>query len=90
MNPGELKTVRIHPEQSYGPYYDELIIVIDRAKLPTDLELEIGMYIEIRHEDGRSIFAVVADIAGPIITLDANHPLAGQTLTFTIQLVEIL
>lgn len=90
MNPGESRTVCIPPEQSYGPYYDELIMVIDRAQLPTDLELEIGMYLEIRHEDGRSIFAVVADIAGPIITLDANHPLAGQTLTFSIRLVEIL
>jgi FKBP-type peptidyl-prolyl cis-trans isomerase 2 len=89
MNPGESKTVQISSENAYGPRRDDMLIVVDRSQFPENLEPKIDQQLQIRNENGQSTVARVVDISGTNVTLDANHPLAGQDLTFEIQLTEI-
>ncbi len=89
MRPGESKTVKIPADDAYGPYHEELVIVIDRDQFPEDLQPEIGQQLQIRQADGQIIPVTVIDVSESSVTLDANHPLAGKDLTFDIELVEI-
>jgi peptidylprolyl isomerase len=90
MTPGELKTVTIPAEEAYGPYDEELVIEVDRSKIPEDIEPEIGMQLQGTLESGAVIQYTVIAVSESTVTLDANHPLAGKDLTFDIELVDIL
>ena len=90
MNPGESKTVNIPVDKAYGPHRDDLVQVVDRKQLPTNLKPEIGQPLEGRQPDGEIVVATVTDVTESRVTLDANHPLAGKSLTFEIQLIEIV
>jgi peptidylprolyl isomerase len=90
MQPGESKTEIIPTEQAYGPHVDEMVVVVDRRQMPGEIEPEIGQQLQIQQETGQIIPVVVTEISDASITLDANHPLAGEDLTFDIRLVEIV
>jgi len=90
MQPGESKTVVVPPDQAYGPYRDELVMVTDRDHLPPDWEPQVGQQFPLTQPDGRVVWATVIDVSESSITLDANHHLAGKELTFDITLVEII
>jgi peptidylprolyl isomerase len=90
MSQGESKTVEIPADEAYGPYYEELVLVVDRDQLPPDLQPEVGQQLQSQQEDGKIVIFTVIDISESTVTFDANHPLAGEDLTFDIQLVEIL
>jgi peptidylprolyl isomerase len=90
MSPGETKIVAIPPEKAYGNYRDDRVITIGREDLPEDLKPELGMNVEIPDKDGCMVPAQIISISDAEITLDANNPLAEQTLTFEIKLIEIL
>jgi peptidylprolyl isomerase len=90
MASGEMKTVSIVPESAYGPYNDELVVDMPREYIPEDIIPEIGMLLKIVDNDGQEIPVRVTDVDDDTITLDANHPLAGKTLIFDIELLEIL
>jgi peptidylprolyl isomerase len=85
----ESKTVKIPAEKAYGPHREELVAVVDRSQLPTDLKPEVGQQLQGRQPDGQTVTVMVTDISESSVTLDGNIPLAGKDLTFDIQLVEI-
>ena len=89
MQVGQTKTVTIPAEEAYGPHRDELVMVIERDKLPEGLNPAIGQQLEMQQADGGTAVVVVTDVSETTITIDANHPLAGKDLTFEIELVEI-
>ncbi|MDJ0800005.1 MAG: peptidylprolyl isomerase [Calothrix sp. MO_167.B12] len=89
MGIGESKTVTIPSEEAYGPHRQELVIVVEKEQIPTDVSLNVGQLLQISQSDDQVIPVVVTDISESHVTLDANHPLAGQELTFDIELVEI-
>lgn len=89
MSPGDSKTEVIPAQQAYGSHRDEMVVVVDRAQMPPEMQPEIGQQLEIRQPSGESIPVVITDVSEAEITLDANHPLAGEDLTFDIKLVEI-
>ncbi len=89
MQVGEIKTVNIPAEEAYGPHRDELVLVIERGKLPENLEPSIGQQLQMSQPDGGTVIAVVTDVSEGSITVDTNHPMAGKDLTFEIELVEI-
>ena len=74
----------------YGPYREELVLVVDRGEFPPDLEPEVGQQLQMQQADGRVISVTVIEVSESSVTLDANHRLAGKDLIFEIQLVEIL
>jgi peptidylprolyl isomerase len=90
MAPGQEKTVTIAAEEAYGPHRPELLHEVERAAIPPEVDLEIGQQLEGRDTSGQSLRLTVVDVADHMVTLDANHPLAGQDLRFDLQLVEIV
>lgn len=89
MNPGDSKTIEIPAEKAYGPRHEDLVIAVDREQFPPDINPEVGDQLQISQPDGRASVVTVTDINDSSVTLDANHPLAGEDLTFDIQLVEV-
>ena len=89
MRVGEIKTVTIPADEAYGPHRDELVLVIERDRLPEGLVPNIGQQLEMSQPDGRTITVVVTDVSEASIIVDANLPMAGKDLTFEIELVEI-
>ncbi|MDP2327695.1 MAG: peptidylprolyl isomerase [Chloroflexi bacterium HGW-Chloroflexi-9] len=82
MSVGETKTVRIPAENAYGEHRDDLVIVVPAAQAPDGLQV------------GQQVFlgdapATVTSIGPDGVTVDANHPLAGEALTFEVELVGI-
>jgi peptidylprolyl isomerase len=90
MKVGDEKTVRIPSNDAYGPYMEEMKMVIDRTKIPEDLELKVGLNLTLQGTDERKLNVKIVDIAEDTVTMDANHPLAGQDLLFDIELMKIL
>jgi FKBP-type peptidyl-prolyl cis-trans isomerase 2 len=89
MNPGESKMIEIPAEQAYGPYRQDMVITVGRDQFPSDLEPEVGQRLQVRQADGQVSIVTVIQVDGDRVLLDANHPLAGQALTFEIELVDI-
>lgn len=89
MEPDELRTIKVNAKDAFGPRCDELVIRIDRNKLPEDLKLEIGDQLKVPREDGQTTSVKVTSISESKVTLDANHPLSGKDLIFDIKLLEI-
>ena len=90
MAPGEKKTIVIPAEEAFGEYDEENIVIIGRDQFPDDLTPEVDMDLELDGEDGESIVGTVVEVTDENVTLDANHPLAGEDLIFDLELVAIL
>jgi len=90
MNAGDKKTVVIPSDDAYGEHRPELLIELDKKRFPEDLVPEIGKQIQISGDAGQSAVMRIVDVSDTSVMLDANHPLAGQMLTFNIELVEIV
>ncbi len=89
MAVNEKKTITIPMEEAYGDVQKELFHTISRQQLPENLEPQVGMGLVARNEDGSEHQLRVAEVSEDSIIVDANHPLAGQDLTFELELVEI-
>lgn len=90
MEPGETKAGDVPPEQAYGHRRSDMVKEIERAHLPDDMDPEVGVALRLRLDNGRRVKAFVSKMTEDTITIDANHPLAGQTLTFEVTLNAIL
>jgi peptidylprolyl isomerase len=90
MSPGESKTVLIPPEKAYGKYCEDRVVKLDKKDFPEDVIPAEGMTLEICASNGVMVPVQVTDISETTVTLDANHPLSEQILTFEITLVEIV
>ncbi len=87
MKAGEKKIVHVPAAQAYGPVNERLKIKVNRAKLPEG-ELAIGTQFSGGPEAHAPVF-VVFKIEGDEVSLDGNHPLAGQDLTFDVEVTLI-
>lgn len=88
MKVGESKVVQIPVAKAYGERKEEMVIQAPIEQVPPDLNPELGMRLEMGGANGEILRVVVTEITDTHITLDANPPLAGQDLTFEIELVE--
>jgi peptidylprolyl isomerase len=89
MSIGEKKTINIPFLEAYGPRNPDMVIEMPKERFPQDMEIEIGMPLAMSDGQGQQFQVVVAEIKDEVVILDANHPLAGQDLTFDLELVEI-
>jgi peptidylprolyl isomerase len=89
MSPGDSKTMTIPSDDAYGPYFEERVLVVDRQQIPPELPVDVGGQLQLQQEGGMVIPVVITDVTEAEVTLDANHPLAGEDLTFDIRLVAI-
>jgi peptidylprolyl isomerase len=91
MKPGDSKTTELPAEKAFGLYREDMVAVVDKSQFEDwGLEPEIGESVRIRQPDGSSIEVTVSDVTESEVTVDANHPLAGEDLTFDIELVDIV
>jgi peptidylprolyl isomerase len=89
MSVGETKELTLDPDQAYGQPRDELFVNVNKSDFPDHITPEEGQYLQIKQSDGNVVTVTVTDIGEETVTLDANHPLAGKTLIFDIEIVEI-
>ena len=89
MEAGEQRTVRVPPEEGFGIHQEQLVDEFAVEALPAGLNLKVGAQLEVTGEDGARFQVVVTDLHDDRVTLDANHPLAGQILIFQIELLAI-
>lgn len=89
MQVGQVKTVTIPADEAYGPHNEDMVLVVERDKLPENLNPVVGQRLQKQQENGNMDVVVVTDFSDTTITLDANHPLAGKALKFEIELVEM-
>ena len=89
MQVGERKTIKVPPEKAYGPWVPELLLDIDKEDFPNDIIPDVGKELHVRHTDGSVLDFVITAVNENTVTMDANHPLAGETLDFDIHLLEV-
>lgn len=90
MEPGTKSTVTIPCDAAYGPRREEAVQTIDRAKVPSGIDVEVGTKLQARTADGTMLPITVVEVDDDSVKVDANHPLAGQDLIFDVELVEIV
>ena len=88
MEIDETRSVTIPSAEAYGDVNEDMVGEIPRSNLPDDIEPEVGMVLSMQSPDGEMPVRVVA-VDEENLTLDANHPLAGQNLTFELTLIEV-
>lgn len=86
---GDELDVSIEPEDAYGEYSAELITNLGREMFEGVDELEVGMQFHASAPDGGMQIVTIRDIDGDQVTIDGNHPLAGQQLNFKVKVVSI-
>lgn len=89
LEPGDTVTVTIPAAEAYGERQDEGIQSFPKEAFPPDADPQIGWAVELSGPDGQRIPAIIADVNDDEIVLDFNHPLAGENLTFELELVEV-
>ncbi len=89
MMVGEKKTVIIPAEQAYGLHDPKMVMEVPIEQVPPDFTPEVGQKLEVGGANGELMMVVVKEITETHIYLDANPPLAGQELTFDLELVAI-
>lgn len=88
MTPGEERKITIPADEAYGPRRDDLTLEVGRDQLPEGLEPRVGQRLQVSRA-GHAFNVTVMEVSDRSVTLDANHPLAGEDLTFEVQLVGI-
>ncbi|MDT8370267.1 MAG: peptidylprolyl isomerase [Longimicrobiales bacterium] len=86
---GEKAEAQLDPEQAYGPRQDELVMAIPRTQLPDGMDPSVGDHLAMQTKDGQNVPVTVLEATEESVHIDANHPLAGKTLVFELELVKI-
>ena len=89
MELNEKKTIKLKPEEAYGPKRDELLLTVSKEEVFKDMDVKVGQKFEVPQQDGNTVVVEVEDIKDDDVVLNGNHPLAGKELVFDIQLVDI-
>lgn len=88
MTPGQSKSITIPPEDAFGCYRGDKLVVLDRGNFPRHIELRKGQLLRVRKSDGKTGMVRVALVGETRVVLDANHMLAWKTITMDIELLE--
>ncbi|MEM3061251.1 MAG: peptidylprolyl isomerase, partial [Candidatus Bathyarchaeia archaeon] len=81
--------IAIPPEKGFGRWRNDLLKKIPRSVLKGDSEPQVGMIVELKSELGGSIPAIITEVDEKSVTIDLNHPLAGQTLEFELEIIDV-
>ena len=89
MSVGDKKTINIPAENAYGAVEEERILEFPIDRFPVDMKPEVGMTLNMSNGQSEHIPVVITEVRDDVVVLDANHPLAGQDLTFDIEVMDI-
>ena len=90
MKTGDTKIITVEPDDGFGQRDDNLVFKVDKEGVPQQLLLEAGKKLQMKQDNGKVVDMLVTEVDNETITLDANYPLAGKTLTFDVKLMEIV
>ena len=89
MKLGEVKNITLPPEEAYGDVNPEAYDTVPLNAFPDSFEPVVGNMVQGVSPDGRPVVAKINSVNDDSVTLDFNHPLAGKTLNFEIELLNI-
>lgn len=89
MTVGDRKTIEIEAADAYGQRVDGLVQSVPRQSFNLDREPEVGMRLGLQLPDGNEIPVTITEVTDDSITIDANHPLAGEKLIFDLKLINL-
>jgi peptidylprolyl isomerase len=89
MVPGEQKSITIPCDAAYGERNEAMTQTLPRAVIPDDIDLSVGMVLNARGPDEQTVSFVIAGFDDESVTVDGNHPLAGEDLVFDLELVAV-
>jgi peptidylprolyl isomerase len=89
MKSGEKKTVTLTPEMAYGERRLDAVVPVNKSNFPEDFDFFEGHSVRGNTQDGKPVMGVITEINEEDVMVDLNHPLAGKSLNFEIELVEI-
>ena len=89
MKLGEVKNIKLSPEQAYGDLNPELVQTVPQNAFPPDFTFQIGEVIQGRDMEGRPFIATINSFSDSNVELDLNHPMAGKSLNFEIEVMNI-
>lgn len=87
MKVGDSKNVVILPAHAYGEFDEEAFMNVPRGDFPKDMPIEEGSELTVKDDSGQSRYARVDNIDGDVVTLNFNHPLAGDELHFNVKVI---
>jgi FKBP-type peptidyl-prolyl cis-trans isomerase SlyD len=89
LDVGMSKTVQVEPSKGYGEYDEGLVEALPRQDLAGIEDLQVGMQLQAQSDDGHTMIVRVMDIYDDTVVVDGNHPLAGVTLTFEVDIMAV-
>lgn len=89
LRQGEAVNVTIPPEDAYGTRDESNIFQVDRDEFPEDAEIEVGSEFVAEGEDGTTLTMRITEVHDDHVVVDANHPLAGETLNFQVRVLTV-
>ena len=90
MAKGEKKAFTLAPEDAFGQPNPDNIHHMERSRFSHELKLEEGMIVAFSQPDGSEVPGIVRSLAGDSVTVDFNHPLAGQTVIFDVEIIDVI
>ena len=89
MKVGDKKTITVPPEDAFGQEREELVVELKKSEFPEGIKFAIGLQLQIKGSDGQLFKVKIVDLTEDTVTVDGNHPLAGNTLVFDVEMVEV-
>lgn len=90
LTAGDSKTFTLAPQDAFGMPNPDNIYYVDRSRFSLEAPAQVGMIIGFAMPDGSELPGLVREVVGDSVTIDFNHPLAGQTLTFSVEIVQVI
>lgn len=90
LTAGDSKTFTLAPQDAFGMPNPDNIYYVDRSRFSLEAPAQVGMIIGFAMPDGSELPGLVREVVGDSVTIDFNHPLAGQTLTFNVEIVQVI
>ena len=89
LQAGDSKTFTLAPEDAYGLPNPDNIYYVDRSKFSLEAPAQAGMIVSFAMPDGSELPGLVREVVGDSVTVDFNHPLAGKTLIFSVEICDV-
>lgn len=90
LEKGDEKSFTLQPEDAFGQPNPDNIYFVDRDKFGPEVQPEVGTIVAFTQPDGAELPGMIREVAGQSVTVDFNHPLAGQVLTFEVEIIDVL
>ncbi|TRW50283.1 FKBP-type peptidyl-prolyl cis-trans isomerase [Aliidiomarina halalkaliphila] len=89
LKAGDNREFTLAPEDAFGVPLPENIYHLERARFSGDTPAEVGAIISFSQPNGREIPGIVREVSADMVTVDFNHPLAGQRVTFAVEILSV-